>query len=391
MNPSPIPVLPESAPFTAEQRAWLNGFLAGVFNQYLAVAGADDSPTAARAVKKPLLILFGSQTGSAEGLARRFSKLAEARGFAPSLLPLEEYQKADLEAASRLVLITSTWGDGEPPDNAAACWTWLSSADAPRLENLAYAVLGLGDRNYSDFCGAGKKFDMRLEALGATRLVPRGECDVDYEATAKAWFETVWTQLENMRIAREPHNAKPASAGIIAEPEPAAMEVPAAVVPGYSRARPFPARLKTNRRLNQAGSAKDTRHFEIALEGSGLSYEAGDALGVVPANCPVLVEELLATLDFNGEEPIQDPQGKSAMLHEALLRSFVITQPTPALVAAVAERAEDPALASLMGSGPQPGLDVWLRGRDVVDVLRAAPDACFTPSAFVALLRPLQP
>src|SRR6266705_5238686 len=188
MNTAPF--IPETAPFTTEQRAWLNGFLAGLHSS--APTGAATAPPANA---EPLLILFGSQTGSAEGLAKKVAKESQARGFAPKVLALNDYEVANLPAASKAIIISSTWGDGEPPDNALNFWNWINAESAPRLENLQFAVLGLGDKNYSDFCGASKKIDTRLEALGAKRLQPRGECDVDYEVAAKNWIDGLWEKL----------------------------------------------------------------------------------------------------------------------------------------------------------------------------------------------------
>jgi sulfite reductase (NADPH) flavoprotein alpha-component len=391
-----VPTLPPNAPFTPEQRAWLNGFLAGILYDRGAVAESLEATPAAR--KVPLLVAFGSQTGSAEGLARRFAKEAVPKGFAPTLCELNQVT-AGLLAKERLaILITSTWGDGDPPDNAAAFWSWLGAEAAPRLEQLQFAVLGLGDKNYADFCGASKKFDTRLEALGAKRLTARGECDVDFEAAAKAWLEGLWIPLQD------------AAAGLRAGDGRAGCPQPAAIENGgpptaerraedsaphppadYSRANPFPARLKTNRRLNRDGSAKDTRHFEIVLEGSGLSYEVGDALGVTPANCPVLVEELLATLGFKGEESVKTPADQDTPLHDALLRHYAVTQPTTELLQAAAGRGQNAGLLALLAPDRKSELDQWLFGRDVVDVLRECPGARFTPAEFVGCLRRLQP
>src|SRR5258708_6662409 len=208
-----IPYIPETAPFTPEQRAWLNGFLAGLF----ATAAPGQLPrgqtngvsSTFAAIAEPLLVLFGSQTGTAEGLAKRVAKEAQQRGFVPKVLALNDYMQANLAAGGKALIISSTWGEGDPPDNAANFWSWLNADFTPRLENLQFAVLGLGDKNYSDFCGASKKFDARLEALGAKRLVPRGECDVDYETPAKSWIENLWDSLANVA-----GQGTPGSAGI---------------------------------------------------------------------------------------------------------------------------------------------------------------------------------
>ncbi|MBN8249554.1 MAG: flavodoxin domain-containing protein, partial [Verrucomicrobia bacterium] len=299
----PVPCLPDNAPFNAEQRAWINGFLAGLVSHAPVTSSAAASGPAAPA-KRPLLVAYGSQTGSAQGVAKRLAKEAGAHGFAAEVKELNALSPAQLTAEAPCLIVTSTWGDGDPPDNAAAFWNRLSDTSAPRLERVAYAVLGLGDRNYADFCGAARKFDDRLAELGARRLVPRGECDVEYEAAVAAWTGALWPLIEG---AAQPSALPPAS---VPSSEVPANGATASVPPAKetatlgTRSRPFPARLKTNRRLNGAGSEKDTRHFEIALAGSQITYEAGDALGVVPMNCPVLVEELLAAMGCSGDEPV---------------------------------------------------------------------------------------
>ncbi len=380
-----VPCLPENAPFTPEQRAWMNGFLAGLFSNANAATVTGSGPNPAAPPVKPLLIAFGSQTGSAQGLAKRLAKEAGNRGFSPVVKELNAVAPAELATLARGVVITSTWGDGDPPDNAVTFWSQLGAETAPRLENLAFAVLGLGDRNYADFCGAAKKFDERLAALGAKRLLPLGECDVDYEATAKSWLETLWPALAGAAPAAP--TAAPVEPSVAAPP-PLAPEPPAAPGVAYSRSNPFPARLKTNRRLNRDGSQKDTRHFEITLASSGLTYEAGDALGVVPTNCPALVEQLLATLGFTGDERVGDSSPVS--IHQLLSTGLSITAP-PALVKEAASRAGQSELLALLEPARKADLDRWLFGRDVVDLLKACPGARFAPVEFAALLRKLQP
>lgn len=384
---SAVPCLPENAPFTPEQRAWVNGFLAGLFSNANGTPAAGPAPVAPARAAMPLLVAYGSQTGTAQALARKLAKEAEKRGFAPMLKELNAVAPADLAKESRCVVITSTWGDGDPPDNAVNFWAQLNADAAPRLESLSFAVLGLGDKNYADFCGASKKFDERLEKLGARRLAPRGECDVDYEASAKAWLEALWPVLAGAEKAGSNHSEAAATNG--ATPQSAASLNSDSLKAGYSRANPFPARLKTNRRLNRDGSQKDTRHFEIVLEGSGLTYEAGDALGVMPANCPVLVEELLATLGFSGDEPVGE--SNPATLHHQLSTALVITAPPPALVKEAVTRSSNAELLALLEPANKAGLDQWLYGRDVVDVLKACPGAKFMPAELAGLLRKLQP
>ena len=367
-----IPYIPESAPFSPEQRAWLNGFLAGLLAGGAAVeprVAQPDSPAA-----EPLLILFGSQTGTAEALAARIAKQARQQGFAPSVASLNDYEQAGFIRAARTVIVSSTWGDGDPPDNAANFWSWLSSETAPRLEGLQFAVLGLGDRNYADFCGASKKFDARLEALGAHRLLPRGECDLDYEVTARTWLDALWTKVAK-RTGLVPSIS-------IDEPQATSQG-------GFSRSNPFPGRLLKNVLLNKPGSSKEVWDHEISLHGSGLGYDVGDALGVLPVNCPSLASELLATLRCNGDELVR--VGEAQMpLGDALLRELDITRPSRALLDAVAQRVPGSELAPLLAEDRADDLKGWLWGRDVVDVLRLLPEPLPAPE-FVLLLRRLSP
>jgi len=382
-----IPYIPESAPFNAEQRAWLNGFLAGLFSQV--PGGAPQPNTAPPKAGEPLVILFGSQTGSAEGLAKKLAKESESRGFAPKLFALNDYEQANLPAASKAVVISSTWGDGEPPDNAVNFWNWIKADAAPRLENLSFAVLGLGDKNYSDFCGASKKFDERLTALGAKRLAPRGECDVDYEGPAKSWIDGLWDKLGSA-------NGAPASGHGTNNSPTLQHAVPEAGAPNtngapkaYGKFNPFPAKLLKNVLLNKPGSGKEVRHYEISLNGSGLTYEAGDALGVVPVNCPELVDDVLEALKAKPDENVKF--GDNIMsLREALTHHFDVNKPSQELLAAVAKAAPQSELAALLAPEKRDDLKKWLWGRHVIDLLELLP----TPmpvAEFIPLLKKLAP
>lgn len=367
-----VPFIPDNAPFTAEQRQWLNGYLAGFFTNASAAAPAQNS--APVATRKPLTILYGSQTGTAESLAKKAAKLAATCGFAPKVVCMDQHGSVDLAAAERVLVITSTYGDGEPPDNAAAFWQTLSSVSAPRLERVRYSVLALGDTSYSAFCQFGKVCDERLEQLGAQRLHPRVDCDVDYETPAQMWMDGVLGALRESVGDAETINTT-------ASAETAEIE-------GYSKTNPFPARLITNRMLTGAGSGKEVRHFEIALAGSGLSYDVGDALGVVPTNCPELVSSLLAVLGCDGEEAVKTPGGSETSLRLALLQHFEITKPSPDLLKAAA--AHHGELAALLDSARKADLKSYLWGREIVDVLSGM-TVRWSASEFVALLRKMAP
>jgi len=291
------PQIPANAPFNPTQRQWINGYLAGLFSGQAGTALAEPSRTSLGS----LLFLWGTQTGGAESLAKKFTKDAKNRGFEATALGMDASSPADLSNHSRVCIVTSTYGDGDMPDNAQAYWDVLNSDAAPHLENLSYSVLALGDRNYTQFCKAGVLFDERLAALGAKRIQPRVDCDVDEEALGHQWFADLMNTL-----APNSGNASTAvteKTGIVE----------------YSKSNPFSAVLKTNRLLTGDGSAKETRHFEIVLDGSGLEYEVGDALGVIPTNCPEIVTEILTASRLSGEENIQLKDGTATPLREALM------------------------------------------------------------------------
>lgn len=293
------PQIPESAPFNTAQRQWINGYLAGLFSGRAQAASESSRPSLGS-----LVFLWGSQTGGAESLAKKFAKQASSRGFDAKAIGLDAASPADLPGHTRVCIITSTYGDGEMPDNAQSFWDALSADSAPRLESLSYSVLALGDRNYTQFCRAGLLFDDRLSALGAKRVLPRVDCDVDEESKGLQWFSDL---MEVLAPDSSPSSDLPAQ--------------PDQVI-AYGKNHPFPAKLKTNRLLTGVGSAKETRHFEIVLDGSGLEYEVGDALGVLPKNCPDFVAEILASAHLKGEETVTLKDGTTATVREALMSNF---------------------------------------------------------------------
>jgi sulfite reductase (NADPH) flavoprotein alpha-component len=310
-----VPLIPDSAPFSAEQRAWLNGFLAGMLSR------GDTEAVAATAPKpKPsLLIAFGSQSGNAEGLAKKLAKEANAKGFAARVTGMEALQAAEFAKEKNVLLVSSTWGEGDMPDNAAEFWNILNSnGSSPKLAGMNYAVLALGDKNYGDtFCLAGQKLDKRLEELGATRVHPRVDCDVDFDELAKQWSAGVWKALEVLSSGEMVAVSAEAPAVMTTETQAAEPE-------GYSKKNPFPAALIANLRLNGERSSKDTRHVALSLAGSGLTYETGDALGVMVKNCPEVVDAVLSAHGFTGDESVMLSTGIQGSLREALTTHYEI-------------------------------------------------------------------
>ncbi len=290
------PQIPANAPFSEDQRAWLNGYLAGLFS-----GSNSPTPPAASTSRGSLLFLYGSQSGSSEGLARKFGKLAKKQGFETKISGLDTFALMDISKESRIAIITSTYGDGEMPDNAQPFWDYIKNGSAPKLDHLEFSVLALGDRNYTLFCEAGRLIDERLSELGAKRIQDRCDCDVDYDQPAAAWFDSLLGNFGGASAEAEESDAEPEENG-------------------YTKNNPYPAVLKTNLVLNGAGSSKETRHFEILLDAPGLEYEVGDALGVMPANCPDFVSEILAAAGLDGEEPVKDAQGVEHSLRASLSR-----------------------------------------------------------------------
>jgi sulfite reductase (NADPH) flavoprotein alpha-component len=346
--------LSDDAPFSREQRIWLAGYLAGARS---ASAPAEPEPATAT---PPILMLWGSETGNAEYVAEETAKALQAAGLTVDQQELNQVSPADLVGVERVLVVCSTYGEGEMPDNADLFWQAFAQSDAPRLDGTSYAVFALGDTAYDDFCQAGKLLDTRFEQLGAARLLPRVDCDVLYDDQMAAWPGALTEALGSARaVAPEP------------EPEPE--------VVAWGRRNPFPAVLAHSRRLSGPGSAKDIHHHEFALADSGIGYEAGDALAVVPRNDPALVEALLAHL---GHDPAHEVEGGT--LGDALHTRHEIVTPSRELLALLAER--DPELRTVLNHGDRAA---FLWNRDTLDLLRLA-DLRVEVDEFLGLLKPLQ-
>jgi sulfite reductase (NADPH) flavoprotein alpha-component len=359
--------IPDDAPFNAEQRAWLNDFLTK------ALSGAKpDNIAAAPAV--PVTVLYGSQTGTAEGLAKKLTKTLKKGNFLPELRDMASYDRAALADEKNLLIITSTYGDGEPPDSAMELHAWLMSDAAPRLEQLSYSVLALGDTSYPDFCKCGIEFDTRLAELGATQLYQRVDVDVDPDAPYAEWSAAVIALLA-------PHAD---SAGqVVAAVAEDAEEV------GYSKSNPFPAPVLENRNLNGPG-AKETHQIALSLVGSDLAYEVGDALGVYPLNPADVVDEIIANLPFK-PSAVMISSGEEVSLRQALIQHYDIGSLNKSILQKWQAKSGSPFLRSLVLADDKKAYDDFCWGRDLIDLVIDHPADFTDAEEFVSILKKLQP
>jgi len=368
-----IPYIPEDAPFNGEQKFWLAGFLAGLHSRLLVLENQPQAAgSAASSATTQLHILFGSQTGNAEALAQNAAKAARAKGLVPVVQGLGEVDIDVFVTMRHVLVITSTYGEGEMPDNAQLFWQAISASTAPRLEQMHFAVLAIGDTGYDGFCQAGKFIDMRLEQLGAKRVCDRIDCDIDYEEPSNAWIASSMPQFA----------ASAGSSGTALESAP---EAP--VIPGSNKNNPYAAALATNKRLSGEKSGKDIRHFEFDLTDSGLKYEAGDALGVIPVNDPALVNLLLTQLKSDYDNPVP---GFDRSLGDLLTYQFEISEPSRKLIEWVGQNTTNQELRHVLQHDDKDALGVWLWGKDTLDLLQLDVTRSLSIPEFVGLLRPLQ-
>lgn len=365
------------ASLSPEQLAWAGGYLTGLVPKD---SGLSSGVTAASDTggSAGITILVGSQTGNSEALAEQAHQLAASRGLRTVIKKMGDYKLPQLKTEKNLLVIVSTYGEGDPPDNSREIVEYLFSKRAPALKQAHYAVLGLGDSSYEFFCKMGVDFDRRLEELGATRIHQRVDCDVDFEATAEAWMDAVLNELAS-RV-----ETKPQSAGLTLP------SFTASTSSTYSRRNPFPAVLLENIVLNGRGSIKETHHVELSLEGSGLSYEPGDALGIYPANDPDVVDDLLQALHFNGEEQV-NVDGKDITIHDLLFRHYEVTTITRPVMQKYALLAKTKKLEQLLDDNHKKELNDYLYGREIVDLIADFPAENLSPQAFVGCLRKLPP
>lgn len=371
---------------TEAQKIWLCGFLSFPF-----IAGHEQSvqvdQTAAPKMEQSIqtrevTVLFGSETGNGQSLASTIVEKLQAKQLPVQSFSMDDFKPQNLKKVQDLLIITSTHGEGEPPENARSFYEFLHSKRAPKLENVRFSVLALGDESYEFFCQTGKDFDKRLEELGGERLYPRVDCDVDFEDPAEQWINGV------VAVLHETSNAN-ASAISVSEKQAAVtlLEEKQSV---YSKKNPYPAEVLENINLNGRGSNKETRHLVLSLEDSGLTFAPGDSLAILPENDPELVDSLINELGWNPEESVQiNEEGDIYSLRKALLSKFEITRLTKSFIQAAAELFHHEELKKLAEPGNEEKVKAYLDGRDLLDFVRDFPPVQLKPVDFIQILRKL--
>lgn len=364
-----------TAELSAVQLAWVSGYLAASANSGANVGqGAGALAQAQAAPEQTVTILYGSQTGNGRGVATALAAKAKAQGYAVNLTSMGDYNSRQLKQETLLLLVVSTHGEGEAPDDAMELHKFLGSKRAPKLDQLHYSVLALGDSSYEFFCQTGKDFDARLSALGAKSLLPMVECDVDYDKTADTWQAQVITAIK-------PHLASTnvSSASVVS--------INSAQESIFSKQAPYSAEVLVSQKLTGRDSDRDVRHVEIDLADSGLTYEVGDALGIWFTNNEALVDEIISSLALSADEPVTIGDN-SMSLKQALIEHKELTQLNPAFVKAWAELSVNTKLLSLQDD--KAALRQFILSHQVIDLVTAYP-AKVDAAQFVELLRPLTP
>lgn len=390
--------MPETAPFGPEQKAalkallptlstgqtaWLSGYLAGLGAGAAAPEPGGAVIESAPGSAKSLTILYGSESGNAEACADQAATAAEGAGFKPAILDMGDAKPEDFGRGEPLLVIVSTWGEGDPPENAVDFHATMMNEGAPRMDGTPFSVFALGDTSYADFCECGKQFDHRLEALGAIRVLDRVDADVDFEEPFAAWLKAV---IPAMTKATGASRADTAVA--VAESRTAAeMQPPVS----YGKKNPFPAPVKSLINLNGRGSAKRTCHLELSLEGSGMSYEPGDVLGVIPVNCPETVGDFLRQAGYSGEESVEE-DGATRPLRAVLADRFDVTALSASLMKKYAPLAKNSKLDAFLEADNKPALKAWIEGREIRDLfLEFPPESVLAVDALLKILRKMPP
>jgi sulfite reductase (NADPH) flavoprotein alpha-component len=367
---------------TVEQKLWLGGYLTGMHEstrflletfKSIAVpantAGLTNSPA-----NEQFKILYGTRSGNSLKVARNASEFANTKGISSHLMNLNDYNPKDIKKETNVLIVVSTDGEGEPPPAAEEFYQYIMSAKAPRLDQLKYSVLALGDSSYKHFCKIGKDIDERLTALGALRITNRADCDIDFEENANAWITGNLVRL----TTGLPKYATGINEGTTESISPKQL---------YSKTNAFHAPIIDRIKLNGRGSGKSIYHIELSLENSGITYAPGDALGIFCKNEESLADEIIQFLGFNGKNLVSIGD-KEMELKEALLENFEISNLTPSVVELYAKKLNNNALNSLIHDKDE--LFKYTFSRDIFDLIQEFPSK-LSPEEFISVLRKLQP
>ncbi|MEN0046640.1 MAG: flavodoxin domain-containing protein [Bacteroidota bacterium] len=360
-NKENSPLLPTGLPLNKEQQQWLGGFLTGLQVQVDALGFS--APAG-----KPITIIYGTQTGNSEAMANEAASVAKKHGLAPRVLDMSDVVLAELAETERILVVTSTYGEGEMPDNAELLWDEMMSDAAPRFEDSYFSVLALGDTSYDDFCEAGIQWDKRLEELGAKRVLDRVDCDVDFEKPSMEWIERVIPI-----IAEKGSQATATVASVQGQPGPSK--------PKFDRKHPLSARLANKKVLSGKGSSKEIVHYEFSLGDSGETYLAGDALNIIPQNRPDLIEQILSLF---GNQP--DDITRKRLKHELELRT-----PSRELVQLVGENTESEELKRMLENDDKEALADFMWGLDSYQLIKSYGNGQIGFVDFLNTCKPLAP
>ncbi|EOU2464843.1 assimilatory sulfite reductase (NADPH) flavoprotein subunit [Vibrio navarrensis] len=361
-----------------QQMAWVSGYFWGLSQSQTLGASAPLTQAAALTAAKPagkLTIIFASQTGNAKGVAEALEQEAQAAGIAVQLFDASDYKGKDLAKETYVIFVASTNGEGEAPDNALELHEFLQSKKAPKLPNLQYGVIGLGDSSYEFFCQTGKDFDAFLEKLGAKRFIDRVDCDVDYDAPAAEWRAKALESVKEALVSSQ--------AQVVQLPVGHA----ATSHSQYNKQNPYTATLLTSQKITGRDSGKDVRHIEIDLADSGLTYQPGDALGVWYENSAQLANSVAAAVGLSGVESVE-VEGESLSLHSALVSKYEITGANPQFVTKFAELSGSKKLQKLVEDKDK--LREYAANTQIVDVLKEKKTK-LSAEQLISLLRRLTP
>ncbi len=351
-----------------QQLWWASGYLAGLAASGAQAGKAQPAPAAEASPAPAWTIFYATETGNSRSIAEELLGQIQGLGVEARAVDLADFRPAQLKKETRALFVVATHGLGEPPDGTEAFFEFVLGDRGPTLDHLSYAVLALGDSSYEDYCETGRQLDARLEALGATRLADRVECDVDFEAPSEAWQQDMLARVEAERAEADAAPAGPAANGAAA---------PHLVPVGgrqYTRKDPFPATVLENQPITGRGSSKDVRHVVLSLEGSGLSYQPGDALGVWPTNPPQLVDQFLTLLELEADAEVR-LDGESTTLGEALAHRLELTLLGRSFVQGYADRFDVAPLKALLDAEDRAPFNDYLADRQVIDVLADHPVA----------------